>query len=101
MDNDVQMFAQVMTIIVATVGALVVIAGMAKVIFFRRPKKETSSILPKDDDRFRRLEEAVDAIAVEVERISEGQRFTTKLLAERVPELEARAPAATPTTRAS
>jgi hypothetical protein len=28
------------------------------------------------------LEQAVDAIAVEVERISEGQRFTTKLLSE-------------------
>ena len=30
-----------------------------------------------------RLEQAVEAIAIEVERISEGQRFTTKLLAER------------------
>src|SRR5437667_931396 len=30
-----------------------------------------------------KLEQAVDAIAVEVERIAEGQRFVTKLLAER------------------
>jgi len=30
-----------------------------------------------------RLEQAVDSIAVEVERISEGQRFTTKLLSEK------------------
>ena len=30
-----------------------------------------------------RLERSVDAIAVEVERITEGQRFVTKLLAER------------------
>ena len=29
------------------------------------------------------LGQALDAIAVEVERISEGQRFTTKLLSER------------------
>ena len=38
-----------------------------------------------------RLEQAVEAIAIEVERISEGQRFTTKLLAERrgaIPEIE-------------
>ena len=35
------------------------------------------------DDRLARIEQAVDAIAVEVERISEAQRFTTKLLAER------------------
>jgi archaellum component FlaC len=35
--------------------------------------------------RLERLEESVDAIAVEVERISEGQRFVTKLLSEGQP----------------
>jgi hypothetical protein len=33
--------------------------------------------------RLERMEHAVDAIAIEIERISEGQRFTTKLLSER------------------
>ena len=33
--------------------------------------------------RLDRMEQAIDSIAVEIERISEGQRFTTKLLAER------------------
>lgn len=33
--------------------------------------------------RLERMELAIDSIAVEVERISEGQRFTTKLLSER------------------
>jgi len=33
--------------------------------------------------RLERMEQALDSIAIEVERISEGQRFTTKLLAER------------------
>jgi hypothetical protein len=32
--------------------------------------------------RLDRIEQAVDAVAIEVERISEGQRFTTKLLSE-------------------
>jgi hypothetical protein len=32
--------------------------------------------------RLERMEQSIDAIAVEIERISEGQRFTTKLLAE-------------------
>jgi hypothetical protein len=32
------------------------------------------------------LVHAIDSIAVEVERISEGQRFTTQLLSERVPQ---------------
>ena len=35
------------------------------------------------DERMTRLEQAVESIALEVERISEGQRFTTKLLADR------------------
>jgi hypothetical protein len=35
------------------------------------------------EERLARIEGAVDTIAVEVERISEGQRFTAKLLAER------------------
>jgi len=37
---------------------------------------------PVAEERFARLEQAVDAIALEVERISEGQRFTTKLLSD-------------------
>ena len=43
--------------------------------------------------RLERMEQAIDSIAVEVERISEGQRFTTKLLAERTaPQLDAGSP---------
>jgi hypothetical protein len=34
-------------------------------------------------DRLERMEQAIDAIAVEMERVSEGQRFTTRLLSER------------------
>ena len=34
-------------------------------------------------DRLTRLDQAVDSIAVEVERIGEGQRFVTRVLAER------------------
>lgn len=34
------------------------------------------------EGRLERIEQAVDAIAVEVERVSEGQRFVTKLLSE-------------------
>ncbi len=36
-----------------------------------------------DDERFMRLEQSVEAIAIEIERISEGQRFMAKLQAER------------------
>ena len=40
--------------------------------------------IPSDlSPRLERIEQAVDSIAIEVERISEAQRFTTKLLSER------------------
>lgn len=32
--------------------------------------------------RLERMEQTLDAVAIEVERITEGQRFTTKLLSE-------------------
>jgi len=47
-------------------------------------------ILPRLD----RLEQAVDAIAIEIERISEGQRFVTRVFAERPAAPPAQAPAA-------
>jgi Na+-transporting methylmalonyl-CoA/oxaloacetate decarboxylase gamma subunit len=46
--------------------------------------------------RLERIEQAVDAVAIEIERISEGQRFTTKLLSERASE-----PATPPRGRAA
>jgi hypothetical protein len=50
-------------------------------------RREMSPILtPADmerEKRLERLETAIESIAVEVERISEGQRFVTRLLAER------------------
>jgi len=42
--------------------------------------------------RLERMELAIDSIAVEVERISEGQRFTTKLLSDRQQALPPRQP---------
>ncbi len=46
-----------------------------------------AAALPKGvDQRLERIEHAVDAIAIEVERISEGQRFTTRLLSDRAAE---------------
>ena len=46
-------------------------------------ESRTGSKVTVDDERMTCLEHAVEAIALEVERISEGQRFTTKLLSER------------------
>ena len=45
-------------------------------------KAETEFSPALSEARLARIEQAVEAIALEVERISEGQRFTTKLLSE-------------------
>ena len=47
----------------------------------REPREP--SVPAELQSRLERMEQALDSIAIEVERISEGQRFTTKLLAER------------------
>ena len=39
-------------------------------------------------DGLGQIQQAIDAMAVEVERLSEGQRFTTKLLAEKTKEVD-------------
>ena len=43
---------------------------------------ESTELLRSVDGRLTRLEAAVDSIAVEVERVTEGQRFTVKLLSD-------------------
>ncbi len=49
----------------------------------RIERSNAGSAIPIEmTSRLERIEQAVDAIAVEVERISEGQRFTTKLLSD-------------------
>ena len=60
------------------------IVSVTKLVIGRRAiQKPADSIA---DVRMERLEHAVDAIALEIERISEGQRFTTKLLSEQTRE---------------
>lgn len=49
-----------------------------------RRSSATMAALPRDlMERLTRLDQSVDSIAVEVERIGEGQRFVTRVLAER------------------
>jgi hypothetical protein len=80
MNGDTLMFAQVMLVIVMSTAAFVAI-GLGTRILWRKgsvvkPQREAHY----DEDRQQRLETAVDAIAIEVERISEAQRFMVGLL---------------------
>jgi len=83
--NEVQVFAQVMTIIVASTGAFVAIGLGARMLWRAGSRVKQRTVPSGDDARMDRLEAAVDAIAIEVERISESQRFTVGLLSERLP----------------
>jgi hypothetical protein len=51
-----------------------------------RGGKRAPSFDFESSPRFQRMEQAIESIAIEVERIGEAQRFTTKLLSERQPE---------------
>jgi len=67
----------------AMVVAIVVGRPMIKAYATRVENESKRPQIPVEvATRLERIEQAVDAIAVEVERISEGQRFTTKLLSE-------------------
>jgi len=71
----------------AAMIAFIVVGGPLARAFARRLDKRTvttsAALPPEVAQRLGAIEQAVDSVAVEVERISEGQRFTTKLLSDR------------------
>lgn len=71
-----------------TLFVLAPLAVGAAFLMVRRALKPAAPRAPRGDsgERLERLETAVDAIAVEIERISEGQRFVTRLLTEASPQ---------------
>ena len=54
-----------------------------------RAREQNELGAPNVDERLYRIEQAVDAMAIEIERMAESQRFTTRILAERLPAAEA------------
>jgi hypothetical protein len=69
--------------IIAILSAPVIAIGLpiARAFARRIEAQAAQPRVPADVvDRLARMEQAIDAIAVEVERISEAQRFTTRLL---------------------
>jgi archaellum component FlaC len=70
--------------IVFTLSVLMPMAiSMSRAFFRRAAQPKPSPQILESAARLERMEQAVDAIAVEVERISEGQRFVTQLMAKR------------------
>lgn len=77
---DVTAIAVVFTMFVLTPLSI----AAARLLWRRATRGPVQPAIDRESaERLRRLESGVDAIAIEVERISEGQRFVTKLMAER------------------
>ena len=76
--------AQLIAVLAAVIGALA-IAGLAFGIAWWLGRKQLQrrdvEILNAFNSRFDRLEGAIEAMAVEIERLGEAERFTAKLLA--------------------
>ena len=64
-------------------GTLLIISLISAFVIRRRAAALPSDTVTRLDGRLSEIQQSIDAVAVEVERISEGQRFTTKLLTER------------------
>ena len=74
--------------LVAVVGGFsVLFAAFAGAYFFGKSRGQQATMKAARDpelvERLARVEQIVEATAIEIERISEGQRFTTKLLSEK------------------
>jgi hypothetical protein len=86
-----------------THGLLALLFGVGAQRLMDRQRPPLGAELALGDERMGRLEQAIDSIAVEVERIGEGQRFVTKLLAEGGREIDrssqSRQPGAVPVAR--
>jgi FtsZ-interacting cell division protein ZipA len=71
----------------AIVGVFAIAALMLRAWLTHREKMKGLSMTKQgvapSDQRLARVEQAVEAIAIEVERISEGQRYVTKLMSDR------------------
>jgi hypothetical protein len=65
-------------------GTILIISLIAAWVTRRRqPAIPPNDSLQRIEGRLSEMQHSLDAVAIEVERISEGQRFATKLLSER------------------
>lgn len=68
------------------VTAIVISIGipLVRAIVRRMDRQSSRPALPADtSDRLERIEQAIEAMSIEVERIAEGQRFVTRMLADK------------------
>jgi hypothetical protein len=65
-----------------TCAVIIIGLPLARAFARRMDRRGAAAAAPDLNPRLDRMEQAIEAIAIEVERISEGQRFVTRLMAE-------------------
>jgi hypothetical protein len=75
-------------ILAAIIIGMPMLIVLVRMVLRHKEKMAAQDTLPRTsvagiETRLARLEDAIDGIALEMERLGEGQRFTAKLLAER------------------
>ena len=60
--------------------------GVSRYIWRRASDPPRQRIDVETAAKLERMQQSIDAMAIEIERISEGQRFVTKVLSQRAPE---------------
>ena len=75
----------IITLAAIMCGSAIVISAMSLVSRHIALRRMTSESLSSDEiaRRLERIEQAIDATAIEVERLAEAGRFVTKLLAQK------------------
>jgi hypothetical protein len=76
---------EAMRVIVGEALAFVLLGIVLYQLGWRRAKAKFARATPDESGRIDQLQNSVDAIAVEIERISEGQRYVSKVLHEGSP----------------
>jgi len=79
-------------VIAAGIGGVIALITTISNTILRFKEHELRASQPQSnisDARLARIEAAVEAMSIEIERISEGQRFTTKLLSDQTPQAQA------------
>jgi hypothetical protein len=71
----------VVAVVFMLVFLLPLTIAWARRIWRKSPASAPAALPPGVDDRLNRLEAGVDSIALEIERIGEGQRFLTRIMA--------------------
>jgi hypothetical protein len=80
----------------AFIVLLPLVIAMSRRIWYRGGPRTAVDL--ENSPRLQRMEQAIESIALEVERIGEAQRFTTKLLADKQPDAMARLSRKEPST---